>query len=359
VIARYLPLSGVQKSGSLVLGYVAPGIIVPGATSLTTMSDDLQDLRTFPRLARLAMRTRFELVIADPGDPAALRAAGEEALEEITRAETLLSAFQDGAELRYLNERAGTSIVPLSPLMMRFLRQCCALVEATDGAFDLAIGALLACWHIQDDGENRSQPTAEVIATAVQAGDLRRQLLLDPSERFVRFAHPQTRLDPGAVGKGWALDRAVGLLRDHGITHALMHGGTSSASAIGHPPNNTSWKIAIRHPTRADQIIAHAHLSDASLSVSGQHGRRVLVGGRHVGHIIDPRTGCPVSDNLLTAVIHPSALVSDALSTALLVLGPSGLDVLSQRFPGIHMLVVYAEGDRVQIAHCGDGFAAT
>lgn len=310
------------------------------------MADDPQDFRTGARLACLAMRTRFEVVIADDGDPAALRAAGEEALAEIAAAEALLSAHQDGAELRQLNFSAGTSVVPISPLMHRFLRQCCALVEATDGAFDPAIGALLDCWRIQGDGDDQPEPSPEAIFAALKAADLRRQLRLDPQERFVHFAHTTTRLDPGAVGKGWALDRAEARLRDAGIRSALIHGGTSTATTIGAGPGSDGWRIAIRDPRTPDGMLAEARLCDNSLSVSGQHGRTVVAGGRRVGHILDPRSGRPVDHTLLAAVIHPSAMISDALSTALVVLGHPSMATLAERFPESQFLLLASDGTK-------------
>jgi len=298
------------------------------------------------------MRTRFELLFADDcadaSDPADLRAAGEDALDEITRCEGLLSAFQDGADLRQINLLAAREPVLVSPLMLSFLHQCCALSEATDGAFDLAVGALLDCWRIQSDGADRPEPSPEAIAQALLAGDLRRQLLVDVDQRLVRLAHPATRLDPGAVGKGWALDRAVALLREGGIRNALLHGGTSSACALGDESGRSGWTIAIRDPTQPDALIANAHLHNASLSVSGQHGRTISAGGRAVGHILDPRSGHPVDHTLLAAVIHPSALISDALSTALLVLGDDGLVVLPPRFPDAHFLLLPRD-DRCRI----------
>jgi thiamine biosynthesis lipoprotein len=292
------------------------------------------------------MRTRFEVVIADDGDPAALRAAGEEALDEIERAESLLSAFRDGADLRRINLLATREAVTVSPLMLGFLRQCLVLAEATDGAFDLAIGALLDCWRIQQEDLDRAEPSATAIATALAACDVRRQLQIDANHRTVRLAQASARLDPGAVGKGWALDRAAALLRESGIRNALLHGGTSTACAFGDEPGHSGWTIAIRHPTDPTASIAHAYVRDASLSVSGPHGRTKVIGGRTIGHILDPRSGQPVSDTLLAAVIHPSALVSDALSTALLVLGVDGLELLSRRFPDAQFLVLPLDGDR-------------
>lgn len=334
------------ESGVLVISHVGPGSIIPGPMSFNQEPMEPRDPEPAIRLACLAMRTRFELLITDDRDPAALRAAGEEALDEITTAETLLSAFQDGAELRQLNLLAGHAVVAPSPLMRQFLRRCCALVEATDGAFDPAVGALLACWRIHGDGSDQGEPSAVSIAEALAACDLRRQLVFDAEGLHLRFAHPATRLDPGAVGKGWALDRAETRLRDAGIRNALIHGGTSTAYALGNEAGRDGWTIAIRHPTQPDFIIAHAHLRDASLSVSGQHGRTTSAGGRTIGHIIDPRSGQPVSDTLLAAVVHPSAMVSDALSTALLVLGAAGIVTLAEQFPDAHFLMLANDGSK-------------
>jgi len=352
-----------SDSGVLLISCVGPGMMIPGPMSFNAGNMDhhdpgprTPDSRPSLRLARLAMRTRFEVVIADSGDAANLRAAGEDALDEITAAELLLSAFQDGAELRQINHLAGHSTVTLSPLMLQFLRRCCALVEATDGAFDPAIGALLDCWRIQADDGDHAEPSPEALATALAAGDLRRQLLLDPQERHLRFAHPNTRLDPGAVGKGWALDRAAARLRDAGIHHALVHGGTSTACALGDEPGRSGWTIAIAHPSDPTKSLALAHLRDASLSVSAQHGRMVMIGGRTIGHIIDPRSGHPVSGTLLSAVIHPSAMVSDALSTALLVLGEAGFDLLTTYFADAHLLLVRKNGDHIDQHTAGTAF---
>jgi thiamine biosynthesis lipoprotein len=308
------------------------------------------------RLGRLGMRTRFELVLADQGDPAHLRAAGEEALDEIGRAESRLSAFQDGADLRRINALAAQEPVRVDPPTSGFLRSCLSLADATGGAFDLAVGALLDLWRIQGDGDDQPAPSAAAITEALGACDLRRQLVLDEAQGTVRLAHARTRLDPGAVGKGWALDRALALLRGHGVHDALLHGGTSTVQALGDEPGRSGWTIAIRHPVLPSATIASATLHDRSLSVSGQHGRTLRRGGRTIGHIVDPRSGAPVDGNLLAAVIHPSALVSDALSTALLVLGGEGLALLRTGFPDASLLLARAVGEGIAVDTAGSGF---
>ena len=327
------------------------------------MTDEPPDLPTAKRpdspslirLARLAMRTRFEVVLAGDSNSEALQAAGEEAMDEIVRAESLLSAFQYGADLHQINARAAREAVRVSPLVIPFLRRCCALAEATDGACDIAVGALLDCWRIQHNGNNH-EPDAQAIAEALAASDVRRQLHIDDQD-LVRLAHPRARLDPGAVGKGWAIDRAVKLLRELGVPNGLVHGGTSTAYGFGNDPGRDGWTIAVQHPTDTQTIIATACLHHSSLSVSGLHGRTVNAGTRVIGHIIDPRSGQPVTDNLLAAAIHPSAMVSDALSTALMVLGKDGLNLLRSRFSDVSLLLAQATtDDDLAITTVGDGF---
>jgi thiamine biosynthesis lipoprotein len=167
-----------------------------------------------------------------------------------------------------------------------------------------------------------------------------RNVLLDEEVQTVSFAVPGVRLDPGGIGKGFALDRAVGLLHDSGVRMALLHGGTSTVVGVGTPPGSPDgWPVAVQHPRMPDARIITAYLRDAALSVSAIHGKSFWAQGRRFGHVLDPRTGRPVENPLLAAVTAPSATETDALSTALLVLGASGMERLRARFPGASFLV--------------------
>jgi thiamine biosynthesis lipoprotein len=136
-----------------------------------------------------------------------------------------------------------------------------------------------------------------------------------------------------------------------------MHGGTSTVLALGGDAYGRPWKVAIRDPADAQGVIATAALDGTSLSVSAVHGRSFTTGGRRYGHVIDPRTGWPVQGNLLAAVIHPSAIASDAWSTALLVLGSAGFALLKADHPGAECLLVREDADaRTVVEHMGGSF---
>jgi len=275
------------------------------------------------QLATLAMATRFELVLHGPR-PSALRSAGEEAITEIQRLDATLSVHRPESEIAALNRRASSQPVRVSPEVFRLLQHSIVLSQATAGAFDITVGPLLQAWgFVRGTGH---LPDPRVLDTA-RAAIGSSQVGFDSASMTIRFAHPDTRIDLGAIGKGYALDRAAALLREAGVTAALLHGGTSTAIAWGRPEEAPAWRIAIDPPTLAAATapspdpLAVVDLHDESLSVSAVWGKGFSEDGRFYGHVIDPRSGQPTQGALLAAMILPSATESDALSTALLVRG--------------------------------------
>jgi thiamine biosynthesis lipoprotein len=156
-------------------------------------------------------------------------------------------------------------------------------------------------------------------------------LHLDARASTARFEREGMSLDLGAVGKGYAIDMAIGVLRAQGVTGALLHGGTSSVHAIGRPPHAAAWRIAWAPDGFAPRVF---DLRDSALSVSAIHGRSFEIGGRRYAHVIDPRTAMPASAAISAIVTGPASLECDALSTALLVHGPDWLPTLRSTFPG-------------------------
>lgn len=291
------------------------------------------------------MATRFEIALHG-SHPAPLRAAAEEALEEIERFEALLSIYRPSSALSQINTHASHRPVQVEPRVFRFLLRARALSILTLGAFDITAAPLFRAWgFIGGSGSTPSPDTLDAARTHVGWHHVQ----LDESNRTVEFDHPEVFLDPGAIGKGYALDRATELLREAGVECALIHGGTSTVCAIGHPPGDDAWSVAL--PTAKLALPASAprdvpdsanrvlRLRDESLSVSAVWGKSFENAGRVFGHVIDPRSGEPVLGSRMAAVITPGATESDAVSTALLVLGMEGIHALQDAFPGARMIV--------------------
>lgn len=286
-----------------------------------------------------AMATRFE-VLLHGADSVRLRAAGEEALGEIERLDAQLSLYRSGSELTAINAHAAEGSVKVEPRLFRLLLRCADLTRRSGGAFDVTIAPLMRAWGFAGGSGHPAKPS--VVQTACEVVGFSR-VRLDESDFTIRFDRPGVEIDLGAVGKGYALDCAAEILRENGITSALLHGGTSSIVAIGAPPDQPAWRVALRHPAGEPVRAESVDLRDGTLSVSAVHGKSFVDGGREFGHVLDPRTGRPAQSALAAAVVAPSAAVGDALSTALLVLGEPGLALLGREFPDCFGMVAVGE----------------
>ena len=278
-------------------------------------------------LAANAMATRFELVL-DGGDDAGLRAAGEDALDEIARLDAQLSFYRSSSDVSWINGRAAFEPVLVEPRLFELLERCLALSAATDGAFDITIAPLMKAWGFTSGSGAHPDPAALARARAlVGSGGVE----LDSARRTVRFARPGMLIDLGSAGKGYAVDRAIARLRENGVRCGLLHGGTSSVHAIGAPRRSDGWRIGWRPDGAPARTFA---LHDSALAVSAVHGKAFRANGRVFGHVMDPQSGQPADVTRSAVVTGPNSLVCDALSTALLVRGGPWLPTLSQRFPG-------------------------
>jgi thiamine biosynthesis lipoprotein len=287
-------------------------------------------------LARNAMATRFELVLH--GENAArLRAAGEEALAEVDRLEARLSLYRPSSEIARVNANAARQPIRVSPPVFGLLRQAQRLHRETGGVFDIAIAPLVRCWGFMDAATRVPDP-AEIAEARACSGF--QHVLLDAADFTVRFDQERVMLDLGAIGKGFAIDCAAEILREDGVTSALLHGGTSTVYGLGAPPEGEAWKVAITEAPDGPPIRAAILLRDNALSVSAVWARSFEAGGKRYGHVIDPRAGHPVNKSVLSAVGLPSATETDALSTALLVAGLDGYEAIAQLRPEMRALVI-------------------
>jgi thiamine biosynthesis lipoprotein len=271
---------------------------------------------TLLRVSRRAMATTFEVAIPY-GTPHALQAA-EAALDLIDELEEQMTVYRDTSEISRLNT-AGR-VEEMEPHLFALLQRCAVLTRDTGGAFDVACGALVKCWGFYKR-EGRIPTGVELNEAMARTGF--RHVILNADTRAVRFTRPGLELNLGAVGKGYALDRAAELLRlQFGIRSALLHAGGSSVRAVGRPPNDLrGWRVAIRHPHDDRRTLGSVYLDDEALGTSADTYQHFEYNGKRYGHVLDPRTGRPVSGTRSASCVAPTAADADALSTAFFVAG--------------------------------------
>ena len=244
------------------------------------------------------------------------------ALDVIEALEAQLTVYHDDSEVARLNASAHLGPVAVEPGLFDLLTRAAAIYEATDGAYDVAAGALSLAWGFVRGP--RRVPSADQLADARSRSGTS-HLTFDPARHTVQSDREGVAINLGSIGKGYAVDRAADVLRDHWWpTCGLIHGGRSSLYALGGPPGSLDgrWPVALRNPVDPSHSLGIISLRDRGLGTSGNAFQSFEVDGRRYGHIIDPRTGCPPeSGPLSVTVLAPSAAQADALSTAFTLLG--------------------------------------
>jgi FAD:protein FMN transferase len=252
-------------------------------------------------------------------DMGIMQAAAEGALEEAGRIDQMLSNYRPESELSRVNEQAADQPVKVSQELFDLLTTCVEYSRASQGAFDITVAPLMKVWGFYKDS-GRLPHRAEVRAALGQIGY--RNIELDPASRTVHFVRHGVSLDPGGVGKGYAVDKMVGVLRKSGIACALVSGGGSSIYGMGTPPDNPKgWYVRVRDPKDEKKTAAEVYLRDESISTSGNYEKFFWAEGKLYSHIMDPRTGFPAEGMLSVSVIAPKTLDSEVWAKPYYILG--------------------------------------
>jgi thiamine biosynthesis lipoprotein len=290
------------------------------------------------RASRPAMGSYFEVRVG-ASTPGAIGLT-ERALDLIDALEQQMTVYRDDSEVSQINATAHLGPVAVEPGLFGLLEQAMATGRATRGAYDIAAGALSLAWGFVR-GPRRVPDEASLAEARSRSGQ--HHVRLDPECRTVAFDRPGIVLNLGSIGKGYAIDRAVDVVRNHWWpTSGLVHGGRSSVYALGSPPGRLGgrWQIALRNPFDPEVPLGIVHLRNRGMGTSGTSFQRFEVGGRVYGHIIDPRTGVPAEGPASVTVLAPTAAEADALSTAFYLLGAEDAAAYAAEHPEIGAIIV-------------------
>ena len=248
-----------------------------------------------------------------------MQSATEQAFEEAQRLDQMLSNYIPDSELSRVNREAPDRPVRVSREFFDLLAACLDYSRKSEGSFDITVGPLMKIWGFYK-GSGRLPHRAE-IRTALDAVGYQ-NIALDASNLTVRFKRPGVNLDPGGVGKGYAVDRMANILRQNQIGSALISAGGSSIYAMGVPPNDSrGWYIRIRNPKNEHKTAAELYLKDNSLSTSGNYEKFFWAEGKLYSHIMDPRTGYPSEGMLSVSIVSPRTLDSEVWAKPYYILG--------------------------------------
>lgn len=289
------------------------------------------------RVATRAMACEFCLVM-NPGAHERVASVGE-VLELVHDVESWLSVYKPHSEITLVNQNAASRPVPVRREFFDLLQTAKRLYEATDGAFDIASGRQIQMWR--ECRAEKRVPTKEEVSQALSASGCR-HVLLRGDDPAVSFATEGLLLDPGAIGKGFAIDEAAQWLQrsENGPNSFLFHGGHSSLIARGEHNHLQGWPVGIGNPLLTKKRLGTVLLHNQAMSTSGSNIQFFRQDGRRYGHILDPRTGWPVEGMLSVTVFADSAAVADALSTAFFVLGVENARKCCDNLPDVGAILI-------------------
>lgn len=246
------------------------------------------------------------------------RAAISDALDEAARLDAMLSNYKPHSEWSEMNRAAADRPVHLSKELFDLLAKCLDYSRESEGTFDISVGPLMKVWGFyKGTGDKADQ--SELMNALQYVGY--QNIILNQGDLTVRFTKKGVELDPGGIGKGYAVDRMIDVLRRDGVRTALVSAGGSSIYALGAPPDADGWIVKLKDPSRPSNPPTTVRLRDQSLSTSGTYEKFFVADGKRWSHIMDPRTGTPASGMLSVSVITPETIDSEAWAKPYFILG--------------------------------------
>ena len=272
-------------------------------------------------------------------------AAGR-ALAEIAEIERLMSIYRAESDIGRLNRGGGSGEVAVDPRTFEVLGRAAEFARLTGGAFNVCVLPAEEAWGFKT-GRGRKVPGPGSPALPVRGGsDV--AMKTEAGRRLVRFPRRGTRVDLGGIAAGYAVDRAVEILRAGGVRGALVDIG-GDVYCLGLGARGEPWRVGIRHP-RGQGVLTVLSLSDRAVATSGDYEDYFIQDGKRYSHIFDPRTGRPAERGVVSAtVIADSCINADALGTALVVMGAKEALRLVERMPRTECILVSEENGELRV----------
>ena len=263
------------------------------------------------------------------------------AVAEITRIEKLISSWDSNSQTSEINRNAGLKPVKVDTELFQLIERSIAISKLTDGAFDITYASMDRIWKF--DGTMIEMPLeVEIKASVSKVGF--QNIILDKEKSTVFLKLKGMKIGFGAIGKGYAADKAKQLLINKGINAGIIN-ASGDMNTWGKQPNGETWKVAITNPLNKSKAFGLLPIKNGAVVTSGNYEKFVIFNEKRYAHIIDPRTGYPTSGILSVTVFAPKAELADALATSVFVMGiETGLNRINQ-LPKIECIIIDDAGN--------------
>src|SRR3990167_3872921 len=306
--------------------------------------ESISDIKLIKQ-TRMIMGTFAEVSIYSSDEKIAGRAI-EESLDEMERMDRIMSNYKKDSQLSRLNKKAAKSPVPCNGELLDVIEQSQYYSELSGGAFDITVSPVVALWgFFREKGHVPPDKEIEKVLPAVSYKNIVVNKSNDTKKpAAISFKNTQTQIDLGAIGKGYAVDKALEIIRKYGISNGCINLG-GNIYVLGTPPGKNAWKIGVQHPRNSGEILGYLELKNEATATSGDYERFFEFNGKRYSHIINPQTGRPVSGTIATTIVAPTSTEVDALSTSVFVLGHEKGMELIKKIPNAEAMIAYEDKD--------------
>lgn len=240
-----------------------------------------------------------------------------EAFNEMKTIDKLMSVFDDSSQVSRINKLAHRDAITVDERIIELIKYAHKMSQRTNGNFDITVEPLMQLYGFRSNDEINEMPSDKKVQEVISAVGMG-NIVINENESSVFLNNSKTKLDFGGIAVGYAIDRAVTILKSYGIESALInHSG--DIYAIGSPPDETFWKIGIADPTKHREILTTINLKDEAFATSGNYQNFIHIGEVKVGHIVNPKKGKLDEKFLNFSVAAPTTVEADALTTGLFV----------------------------------------
>ena len=258
------------------------------------------------------------------------------AVNEISRIEKLISSWDKNSQTSEINRNAGIKPITVNDELFRLIERAIKISKLTNGAFDISYASMDKVWFF--DGSMKEMPSEEDIRNSVEKVGYQ-NIILDEKTHSVFLKLEGMKIGFGAIGKGYAADKAKALLQSKGVSAGIIN-ASGDLNTWGKQPNGKEWMVAITNPLNKDKVFSWMPISNSAVVTSGSYEKYVRFNNILYTHIIDPRTGYPATGILSVTIFTKTAELADALATSIFVMGiDTGLNFINQ-LNGVECIII-------------------